>query len=334
MFDFHLHLARLPHKKQLTQLLCDRKYDFVAVACEPWEWNEVAQLKKEFSSEIKPFMVSFGIHPMMATQTNDEMFEKLREFLKDNEHAMVGEAGIDKRYPGYEDGTQDQVFLEQAKLAVELGRDLQIHCVGNYMRVLRLLAEAGFEQGQPNALELQKAPRPIFHRFGGDLNVVKKAIPYGVLFSLHADSFRKKSTIAAIPHIPQERVFFETDADETFMRGNSATAKGPVTSTAIVDPGTGSGVTDKGVADVTSESAAGVTSESAENTDNVTANDNNATANADNVILNNAKDSETSSSAFPPRPDRESNDVTPEAILAELEKRIESVRAAYAECRE
>ena len=296
MFDFHIHIARLPQKKQLTQLLCDRKYDFVAVACEPWEWNEVAQLKKEFSTEFKPFMVSYGIHPMMATQTNDEMFEKLREFLKDNEHAMVGEAGIDKRYPGYDDGTQDKIFLAQAKLAVELGRDLQIHCVGNYMRVLKLLAEAGFEQGQPNALELQKAPRPIFHRFGGDLSVVKKAIPYGALFSLHADSFRKKSTVAAIPHIPQERVFFETDADETFMRGNanSATAnannvilnavKDPVTFTATTDPGTEAGMTRINKAGVTNESAAGGTS--------------------------------------------------PEEILAELEKRIESVRAAYAKCRE
>ena len=320
MFDFHLHLARLPHKKQLTQLLCDRKYDFVAVACEPWEWNEVAQLKKEFSSEIKPFMVSYGIHPMMATQTNDEMFEKLREFLKDNEHAMVGEAGIDKRYPGYEDGTQDRVFLEQAKLAVELGRDLQIHCVGNYMRVLRLLAEAGFEQGQPNALELQKAPRPIFHRFGGDLNVVKKAIPYGALFSLHADSFRKKSTVAAIPHIPQERVFFETDADETFMRGNSATAnannvilsnaKGPVTNTATVDPGTGSGVT----------------SESAESDDN--------------VFLSNAKGPVTANATVDPGTGSGVTDksatggTSPEEIFAELESRLESVRAAYAKCRE
>jgi len=327
MFDFHIHIARLPQKKQLTQLLCDRKYDFVAVACEPWEWNEVAQLKKEFSTEFKPFMVSYGIHPMIATQANDEMFAKLRDFLTDDEHAMVGEAGIDKRYPGYDDGTQDKFFLAQAKLALEFKRHLQIHCVGDYQRVLKLLAEAGFPQetsqrqntkGLQTLTRLQEAPRPIFHRFGGDLSVVKKAIPYGALFSLHADSFRKKSTVAAIPHIPQERVFFETDADETFMRGNanSATAnannvilnavedypngesraqasdngvilnavKDPVTFTATTAPGTEAGMTRINKAGETNESAAGGTS--------------------------------------------------PEEILAELEKRIESVRAAYAKCRE
>ncbi len=94
------------------------------------------------------------------------------------------------------------------------------------MRLLRLLNEAGFPQDKAQGQDaehlhmlsrLQEAPRPIFHRFGGDTNFVKKALPFGALFSLHEDSFRKKSTAAAIPHIPQERVFFETDADESFL---------------------------------------------------------------------------------------------------------------------
>ena len=316
MFDFHIHIARLPHPKLLTQLLLDRNFDFVAIACEPWEWREVAQLKKELSSGIKPVKVAYGIHPMIAMQASSEMLTKLRILIEEDKRAMVGETGIDKRYPGYEDGTQDRVFLEQAKLAVEFGRDLQIHCVGDYMRVLKLLDQAGFPQ---------ESIRPIFHRFGGDLNVVKKAIPYGALFSLHADSFRKKSTVAAIPHIPQERVFFETDADETFMRDspNSECAtrhspkenpyinskqyesslweddylgmtepKGrglkphPVTATATTDPGTEAGMTRKNEAGMTNENATGMTC------------------------------------------------CTPEEILAELESRIESVRAAYAKCRE
>ena len=305
MIDLHIHLARLPYKEQLTQLLLDRHYDFIAIACEPWEWKDVSFLKKRFSTGVRPFKVAYGIHPMIATQANDGMFDDLRGFLQQDGNAMVGEAGIDKRYPGYDDGTQDQVFLKQAELALEFRRDLQIHCVGDYMRVLRLLTKAGFPQDEP---WLSKAPRPIFHRFGGDVSFIKRALPYGALFSLHADSFRKKSTAATIPLIPHERVFFETDADETFMRGNSAAAnannviltlaegKDPVTANATVDPGTGSGVTDK--------SNAGVTSESAESDDN--------------VFLSNAKEPVTS----------------PEEIFAELESRLESVRAAYAKCRE
>ena len=53
MIDLHIHLARLPHKEQLTQLLLDRNYDFIAIACEPWEWKEVSLLKKEFNPLYK-----------------------------------------------------------------------------------------------------------------------------------------------------------------------------------------------------------------------------------------------------------------------------------------
>ena len=232
MIDLHIHLARLPHKEQLTQLLLNRNYDFIAIACEPWEWKEVSLLKKEFSSGLKPFKAAYGIHPMIATQATDDMFTNLRAIVKEDKRAMVGEAGIDKRYPGYEDGTQDRVFLEQAKLALELQRDLQIHCVGDYTRVLRLLKEAGYESDAltdraQDPQSNRKLSRPIFHRFGGNLSVVKKALPYGALFSLHTDSFRKKSTAAAIPLIPESNVFFETDADETFWQENEAETTSP-----------------------------------------------------------------------------------------------------------
>ena len=294
MIDLHIHLARLPHKEQLTQLLLDRNYDFIAIACEPWEWKEVSLLKKEFSSGLKPFKAAYGIHPMIATQATDDMFTKLRAIVKEDKRAMVGEAGIDKRYPGYEDGTQDRVFLEQAKLALELQRDLQIHCVGDYTRVLRLLKEAGYESDAltdraQDPQSNRKLSRPIFHRFGGNLSVVKKALPYGALFSLHTDSFRKKSTAAAIPLIPESNVFFETDADETFAQ--RIVDRNVATSSATTDPGTGSGVT----------------SESAESDDNVI------------LTLAEGKDPEQ---------------YTPEECASELEKRLESVRLAYAKCRE
>lgn len=297
MFDFHIHIARLPHTKQLSQLLLDRNYDFIAIACEPWEWRVVTQLKKEFSSGLKPFKAAYGIHPMIVTQVTDEMLAKLRTLLEEDKHAIVGEAGIDKRYPGYEDGTQDEVFLAQAKLALELKRDLQIHCVGDYMRVLKLLEKAGFKktsdkrllQDAPdssqeknlqtqNVTRLQESPRPIFHRFGGDENFVKKALPYGALFSLHADSFRKKSTVAAIPHIPQERVFFETDADETFWQGK--TNRKIAASSVTTDPGTHSVHS--------GQAGSGMTS-------------------PESIVAE---------------------------IVAELENRLESVRLAYAKCRE
>lgn len=315
MFDFHIHLARLPHKKQLTTLLLYHNYDFIAVACEPWEWKEINLLKKEFSSGLKPFKVAYGIHPMIATQVSDGMLAKLRTLLEEDKHAMVGEAGIDKRYPGYEDGTQDKVFLEQAKLALEFKRHLQIHCVGDYMRVLKLLEKAGFKA-------TQETSRPIFHRFGGDPAFVKKALAFGALFSLHTDSFRKKSTAAAIPIIPESNLFFETDADETFAinhtdveinrrtqsdRGGKEDKKG--------DPRLHGD--DKYNENVAADNATSTPSATACNQPN------------DSQIQASDKLEEKKN----PEQSTDTDTVVAE-IVAKLESRLESVRAAYAKCRE
>jgi len=230
MLDFHIHIARLPEPKALVQSLYQYGYDFVAVACEPWEWQATEELRRQ-GKEQKAFQFkcAFGIHPMIAVQASPTMLSELREQLERNASAQVGEAGLDKRYEGYEPGgIQEQVFLEQASMAVDLNRDLQIHCVGDYGRVIRLLKEAGFGTGttlrQGAALLQSTAPRPIFHRFGGDASIVKAGLALDALFSIHSDSFRKKSTAAALPLIPAENIRFETDADESTFAPNKGSA--------------------------------------------------------------------------------------------------------------
>ncbi|MBO7413461.1 MAG: TatD family hydrolase [Fibrobacter sp.] len=218
MFDFHLHPARLPHPKALQEALGIADYGFVAIACEPWEWEAVAAMDASNKA--------FGVHPMVASQVSEDDFKKLESYLNTDPTASVGECGLDRRYPGYgENGTQEAVFIRQVELARDLRRDLQIHCVGDYGRIVALLKAAHYPPKGPTqdaannktraSDDANSVPRPVFHRFGGDAGIVRAALPMGAIFSLHADSFKKKSTLAALPLIPAESVQFETDADET-----------------------------------------------------------------------------------------------------------------------
>lgn len=150
---------------------------------------------------------------MIASQVGDNEWRNLERFLLKYPSAKVGETGLDKRFPGYEmGGIQESVFIQQAKMARELGRDLQIHCVGDYGRIL-----ANLGSGLPIKFSSAANPRPLFHRFGGDIGIAKRALEMGALFSLHADSFKKKTTAEAIKFIPKEYLRIETDADESFM---------------------------------------------------------------------------------------------------------------------
>lgn len=236
IFDSHLHLARLPQPLEMARELHERGYRYKAVACEPWEWKAIDGIWAEASEAgwLDGCGRAYGIHPMIASKivvdanpNLEETFAELRRLLENDPHAQVGEAGLDRRYTGYEPGgAQEKVFRRQAEMALELERDLQIHCVGDYGRVIKVLREAGFGAGdsagvragakQPRPDSSIKRPRPVFHRFGGDAGIVKAGLSLGGFFSIHADTLRKKATREALSLIPQANLLFETDADETF----------------------------------------------------------------------------------------------------------------------
>ena len=237
-FDSHIHLARLPEPLEVARMLHERGYKYRAVACEPWEWKAVQDLWKAASAEgwQEGCGIAFGIHPETVEKIQEQDFRDLERLLEAFPDAQVGEAGLDKRYAGYEPGgMQEEFFRRQAELAIRLGRDLQIHCVGDYGRIIKVLREVGFGAGDGAGLKCArhdssvKRPRPVFHRFGGDAGIVKAGLSLGAFFSIHADTLRKKTTREALALIPQANILFETDADETFCQmhalNDSATSK-------------------------------------------------------------------------------------------------------------
>lgn len=214
MFDFHMHLTRQMQPELVFQELTAKNIQFTTVACEPWEWSATQLLSLNKFANI-----CYGIHPSIAKNVCERNWLKLENLLL-NKNAQIGECGLDKRFYGYEPGgVQEIIFEKQIRIAQKLNRNLQIHCVGDYMRVIKIILK-----NWPN-LNQSKA-RIIFHRFSGDASVIKFANKLNAIFSLHISSFKKKSTLEAIRKIPTNLIYFETDADETFI--NNATNLPPL----------------------------------------------------------------------------------------------------------
>ncbi len=192
--------------EEISRELLRRGYRATIVACEPWEWEQTERLLPIWKESGTP---CFGIHPMIATTFDMERLDVLERLVERHPAALVGECGIDRRFPGYGPGEiQEGLFRVQARLAMKFKRSLMIHVVGDYRRVLKILEEEGFSAS---------GPHPIFHRFGGDRETVNRALGINAIFSLHMDSFRKECTRKALSLIPRERIRFETDADETLF---------------------------------------------------------------------------------------------------------------------
>lgn len=217
MEDFHIHLTRLPMATTLAKDLLEAGTCFNTIACEPWEWIRTLKLKDElecWSEKNEGFArkvgYTFGIHPMIASKTEEKDLRLLEVILRSDENFQVGECGLDKRFEGYEPGSiQERILVRQAELAYQLKRSIQIHCVGDYHRIIQILRNTGFDNSQDS-------PAVVFHRFGGDVSVVKAAQNLNAIYSIHKDSFRKKSTLNALAEIPDELIRIETDADESF----------------------------------------------------------------------------------------------------------------------
>lgn len=209
-FDSHIHLGRLPHPRELALILAESGYAYNAVACEPEEWESQWELWQNLDLKGKGCNLAFGIHPMSVGHAKEGYKQELRKFLERNDRFQVGETGLDRRFPEYGPGElQEQWFLFQAKLALELKRDLQIHCVGDYGRVIALLKQVGFGKSSNGS-------HPIFHRFGGDIGAARQILDMGGLISVHQSSLAKKSSQKAVAELPKEVLLYETDADETF----------------------------------------------------------------------------------------------------------------------
>ena len=210
-YDNHIHITRLPHPRELAQELDRIGYAYAAVACEPGEWETLWKLWLDLDLKSKGCNLAFGIHPMAISQATEPHKAELHRFLERDSGFMVGEAGLDRRFPEYGAGElQEQWFTFQAELALELKRDLQIHCVGDYGRAIALLKQAGFGK-------TKEGPRPIFHRFGGDAGTARQILEMGGLLSVHSSTLTKKSSQKAVAELPKEVLLFETDADESFV---------------------------------------------------------------------------------------------------------------------
>lgn len=214
MLDSHIHLARLPQAAEVCADLKSLGYEAISVACAPWEWVANEKLIPIMGIAMTP---TFGLHPMEIENAPEGWESQISMYLTKYPNAWVGECGLDKRFPGYEKGgIQEAVFKRQAKIALAYARPLVIHCLGDYRRMFDILENVNYP----------KETSPILlHRFGGDMEIVRRGIRMRALFSIHADSIQNKSTREALRIVPRDLLRYETDADETFVPRHFTTKK-------------------------------------------------------------------------------------------------------------
>ena len=163
----------------------------------------------------------YGVHPWEAARAErapyqgDECVAELRAALEADEHAGVGEIGLDRLKVKTIPSEQRAVFAAQLEIAAELRRPVVLHgakCWGEVVAACRPYAG--------------RIPAFLFHGFSRSAGLLPEIFALGGYVSIgpallndHAVNYR-----ALVKEIPLERLLVETDADYSPGRARSPSA--------------------------------------------------------------------------------------------------------------
>ncbi len=181
-FDAHCHLI----DADLTANVCA-----VVNATKIVEWGAVLNQVQANSN----LCGAIGVHPWFVGELVDGWDVWLFDLLKSNPDISVGEIGLDKHKPNMD--VQIDIFVRQLEIAIELRRGVNLHCVGAWDKMQRLL----------KVCKADKLPFVLFHRYKGGVDEIEKlSCKYNAFFSYRDVDCKR------ILCTPVDRVLVETDS--------------------------------------------------------------------------------------------------------------------------
>lgn len=139
---------------------------------------------------------SCGVHPWYSEDAEPQI-KFLKEIANDPRIVAIGEAGYDK-LKGPDLTIQKEVFEQQVQLSEQLQKPLIIHCVKAWDELIA--THRKFQPKQPW----------IIHAYRGKGELTKQLLHHGFYFSIG-----EKYNLDSLRLIPLNRIFFETDTNES-----------------------------------------------------------------------------------------------------------------------
>ncbi len=151
-------------------------------------------------STEKPNYYSYGLHPWyIEKETCEGLLHELKIIAHEKRCLAIGECGLDK-LSKVDFELQQEVFIEQIKIANQIKKPLIIHCVKAFNELI-------------NCLNLNDNKVPVIvHGFNNNENIARVLVNEGLYFSfgkalLGYDSNASK----AIKSVGRKNFFLETD---------------------------------------------------------------------------------------------------------------------------
>lgn len=147
--------------------------------------------------------IAIGCHPHNAKHYDDALEAVLRERLRDQRVAAIGEIGLDYHYDLSPRDVQREAFRRQLRLASELGLPVALHVREAHDDAFRILQEEGFPQAGV-----------LLHCYNLDAETLAPWVEQGCYVAFGGPvTFKKADEVReAARMVPADRLLTETDA--------------------------------------------------------------------------------------------------------------------------
>ena len=127
LFDTHAHLQDRKLRGDLDKLLQRaREAGVEKITCVGYDLPS-SQEAVNIARKYKQVYAAVGVHPHDAKTLTAEMLHKLRELARDPRVVAIGEIGLDYYRDLSPRDQQKEAFIDQIKLAQEIGKPIIIH---------------------------------------------------------------------------------------------------------------------------------------------------------------------------------------------------------------
>lgn len=169
------------------------------------DWPCVTKLARDYPALVQP---SYGLHPWSVPDAAPGWADHLREHVKADPRAVIGETGLDRWKADLPWEGQKEAFRIHLELAAVLNRPVSIHCLRAWGPLVDIL---------------KSMPLPacgfLMHSYGGSLEVAQTLLELGAYFSFPGAFAREKKIRQrdVFRKLPRDRILIETDAPDQLL---------------------------------------------------------------------------------------------------------------------
>ena len=202
LIDSHVHLQDERYDRDRERLINSFKRDGVELVIA--SGSSVASSVKAVSlaGKYPQVYATVGIHPNNTDIMDEETIDVIRELAGSRKVVAIGECGLDYHYDYSPKHVQKKWFVEQVRLAKELGLPVVVHD-----------REANIDTYNLLKSEFDSRLKGVLHCYSGDVELAKRYIAMGFYISIAGpvtySSARKLKEVAK--QVPLEYLFVETD---------------------------------------------------------------------------------------------------------------------------